>query len=55
MNRVYNVKTDVWSFGVVIFEIMAKTDPYPGLDPIGGNRVCINLYLQLVSALQMEI
>lgn len=32
IDREYSVYSDVWSFGVVIFEIYAGEDPYPGLN-----------------------
>lgn len=28
--REYSVFSDVWSFGVVIFEIAMRSEPYPG-------------------------
>mmetsp|Transcript_13587 Transcript_13587/g.18800 ORF Transcript_13587/g.18800 Transcript_13587/m.18800 type:complete len:121 (-) Transcript_13587:55-417(-) len=31
MERTYNQKTDVWSFGVVIFEVLERNIPYPDL------------------------
>ncbi|KAL6066360.1 Tyrosine-protein kinase BTK [Balamuthia mandrillaris] len=30
----YNAKTDVWSFGVVLWEIFARRDPYPNVSPV---------------------
>eukprot|EP01118_Nematostelium_gracile_P005329 TRINITY_DN1677_c0_g1_i1.p1 TRINITY_DN1677_c0_g1~~TRINITY_DN1677_c0_g1_i1.p1 ORF type:complete len:586 (+),score=131.95 TRINITY_DN1677_c0_g1_i1:44-1801(+) len=32
--RVYSVYTDVWSFGVTIWEILCRDEPYPDLDPV---------------------
>lgn len=30
--KVYSPASDVWSLGCVFYEIMAETEPYPGLD-----------------------
>jgi len=32
--KIYNEKTDVWSFGVTIWEMITAMDPYPELTPI---------------------
>jgi len=32
--RVYSTMSDVWSFGVVLWEIVTRKDPYPDLDPV---------------------
>lgn len=32
--RVYTFKSDVWSYGVTVWEIVTKQIPYPGLDPM---------------------
>jgi tRNA A-37 threonylcarbamoyl transferase component Bud32 len=32
--RVYTFKSDVWSFGVTVWEVVTKQIPYPGLDPM---------------------
>ncbi|PRP79711.1 LRR receptor-like serine/threonine-protein kinase GSO1-like [Planoprotostelium fungivorum] len=32
--RNYSQKSDVWSFGVVIWEIIEESDPFPGINPI---------------------
>jgi serine/threonine protein kinase len=31
MKREYSTKSDVWSFGVVVWEIATRQDPWPGL------------------------
>jgi serine/threonine protein kinase len=28
--RKYSIKTDVWAFGVTLFEIVSRGEPYPG-------------------------
>ena len=28
LNREYSTKSDVWSFGVTVFEVLTQTDPY---------------------------
>jgi len=33
-NREYSQMSDVWSFGVTMYEIVARCEPYPELDPI---------------------
>ncbi|PRP84423.1 putative LRR receptor-like serine/threonine-protein kinase [Planoprotostelium fungivorum] len=32
--RHYSAKSDVWSFGVVIWEIITESDPFPGVNPV---------------------
>ena len=31
-NKLFSTKSDVWSYGVVLFEIMTKDEPHPQLD-----------------------
>jgi len=32
--RIYSEKTDVYSFGLFLYEMIARSQPYPGLNPI---------------------
>lgn len=39
-NKLYSRKSDVWSFSVVIWEVLEKKDPYPELDaPVTAGKV----------------
>jgi len=31
-NQTYSKKSDVWSFGIVVYEIVARHEPHPDLD-----------------------
>jgi len=33
-NRVYSKASDIWSFGVTLWEVVTRSDPYPQLDPV---------------------
>lgn len=33
-DRIYSVKTDIWSFGVVIWEVICRSEPYPEYDAV---------------------
>jgi c-src tyrosine kinase len=33
-DRRYSTKSDVWSFGVVMYELFARSDPYPLISPV---------------------
>jgi serine/threonine protein kinase len=33
-DREYSTKSDVWSFAVVVYEVLTRSEPFAGLDPI---------------------
>jgi len=33
-NRTYSKASDVWAFGVVLYEVLSRQDPYADLDPV---------------------
>lgn len=33
-NKIYSTKSDIWGFGVVLFEIATKSEPHPQLEPL---------------------
>lgn len=42
-DRKYSQRSDVWSYGVTVWEIVAREDPYPDVDAIQvASRVCFN-------------
>jgi len=55
-NREYSKASDVWAFGVTLFEIVARAEPYLGLDPVqaalqvthGGLKLEIPSYTPIV-------
>jgi len=60
-NREYSTKSDVWAFGVTLYEVVARNEPYLGLDPVqtalqvnGGLRLDIPYYTPSVLAEIMQ-
>jgi len=55
-NREYSRMSDVWAFGVTLYEIVARSEPYLGLDPVqaalqvthAGLKLSIPSYTPLV-------
>lgn len=47
MQRTYGIKTDVWSFGVLMFEIIAQSDPYPDLNAVQASSQIVTRTLKL--------
>jgi len=48
IDKVYTQKTDIWSFGVLIFEIIKRQLPYKDLDP---TQTCIRIASKKISLL----
>lgn len=41
LDKVWSEKTDVWAFGVLIYEVLAREEPYSQLDPVQvASQVC---------------
>jgi len=61
-NREYSRMSDVWAFGVTLYEIVARSEPYLGLDPVqaalqvthAGLRLEIPSYTPIVIAEVMK-
>jgi len=34
VSKTYSIKSDVWAFGVACWEILARSEPYPDLEPL---------------------
>eukprot|EP00027_Filamoeba_sp_ATCC50430_P009694 CAMPEP_0168557866 /NCGR_PEP_ID=MMETSP0413-20121227/9660_1 /TAXON_ID=136452 /ORGANISM="Filamoeba nolandi, Strain NC-AS-23-1" /LENGTH=705 /DNA_ID=CAMNT_0008588939 /DNA_START=117 /DNA_END=2234 /DNA_ORIENTATION=+ len=45
--KLYSVKSDVWSFGVVMWELLARQEPYPDLDPVEAAMSVVHEGLRL--------
>src|SRR5689334_10565080 len=52
--RIYNRKTDVWSSGVVIYEILTKRVPYAGKDSATAAVGIMNGNLSLMQEIERE-
>ena len=40
-NKTYSKKTDVWSFGVIVFELLTNaSEPWSDLSPLHAAAVC---------------
>jgi len=48
LDRIYSIKTDVWSFGVLMYEIIMQNDPYKDLNPVQAASKVIARQVQLV-------
>jgi len=44
-SRIYSPQSDVWSFGIVVVEMLLQSTPYPNLEQIEvGRRICQEYY-----------
>jgi predicted Ser/Thr protein kinase len=47
-NNSYSYKSDVWSFGIVLYEILARSEPHIDIDPIEVGRLIRDFHLRPV-------
>lgn len=45
-NNSYSYKSDVWSFGIVIYEILARSEPHINIDPIEVGKLIRDQHLR---------
>jgi len=48
-DRKYSVKSDVWAFGVVLFEMTTRGEPYPDMGPVDAAVAVYNKGLTLTA------
>jgi serine/threonine protein kinase len=48
MDRKYSPSSDVWAFGVTLYELITRSEPYEDLDPVqAATKVCMG-QIQLI-------
>jgi len=45
--KVYSFSSDVWSYGVTMWELVARSEPYPDLDPVNAAMAVIHKGVRL--------